>query len=69
MNKGAPGGWPTCNLKALEINSPQSHKLTVGSIVNRYTTAEIINTIHPFMLLISLNLVIAIELIIIEKIE
>jgi hypothetical protein len=63
MNRGAPGGCPTCNLNALEINSPQSHKLTVGSMVSRYTAADIINTIHPFMLLISLNLVIAIELI------
>ena len=35
MKKGAPGGWPTSNLYAEEINSPQSQKLAVGSIVIR----------------------------------
>ena len=30
MKKGAPGGWPTSNLYAEEINSPQSQKLAVG---------------------------------------
>jgi hypothetical protein len=33
MNNGAPGGWPTSSLKAVVINSPQSQKLAVGSIV------------------------------------
>jgi hypothetical protein len=49
-NKGAPGGWPTCNLKAERMNSPQSQKLTVGSIVKRYTTAEKRNINHPVIL-------------------
>ena len=30
---GAPGGWPTSNLYAVLMYSPQSQKLTVGSIV------------------------------------
>ena len=34
-NRGAPGGCPTCSLKAARINSPQSQKLTVGSRVSR----------------------------------
>ena len=33
--KGAPGGWPTSSLKEQRMNSPQSQKLTVGSIVRR----------------------------------
>jgi len=32
---GAPGGWPTCNLNAVAIYSPQSHQLAVGSIVRK----------------------------------
>src|SRR5690349_20575619 len=32
-NSGAPGGWPTSNLLAVAMNSPQSQKLPVGSIV------------------------------------
>ena len=32
-NRGAPGGWPTCSLKAVAIYSPQSQKLAVGSEV------------------------------------
>ena len=35
MKNGAPGGCPTSNLKADAINSPQSQKLAVGSIVSR----------------------------------
>jgi hypothetical protein len=35
MKNGAPGGCPTSNLSAVEINSPQSQKLAVGSIVRR----------------------------------
>ena len=31
--KGAPGGWPTSNLAAVAIYSPQSQKLMVGSTV------------------------------------
>ena len=33
MKKGAPGGCPTSSLNAEEMNSPQSQKLAVGSIV------------------------------------
>lgn len=33
-NKGAPGGCPTSNLAAVEMYSPQSQKLMVGSTVN-----------------------------------
>ena len=35
IKKGAPGGWPTSNLNDVVINSPQSQKLTVGSIVSK----------------------------------
>ena len=35
INNGAPGGWPTSSLYAAVIYSPQSHKLTVDSRVNR----------------------------------
>jgi len=33
MKSGAPGGWPTSNLYAVAMNSPQSQKLAVGSMV------------------------------------
>ena len=32
--RGAPGGWPTSSLMAVEIYSPTSQELTVGSMVN-----------------------------------
>ena len=32
---GAPGGWPICRPADVVMNSPQSQKLTVGSIVAR----------------------------------
>ncbi len=51
MNKGAPGGCPTCNLKALAINSPQSQRLVVGSRVRKYMDAAIINKLQPKILL------------------
>ena len=35
IKNGAPGGCPTSNLCALTINSPQSQKEAVGSIVKR----------------------------------
>ena len=35
MKKGAPGGWPTSSLNAEAMNSPQSQKLAVGSMVDR----------------------------------
>src|SRR5436190_251157 len=49
-NNGAPGGWGTCILNVLEINSPQSHKLAVASIVIRYTVQAIAHTIQPTIL-------------------
>jgi hypothetical protein len=33
INNGAPGGCPTSKLYAAAINSPQSQKLVVDSIV------------------------------------
>lgn len=33
MNRGAPGGCPTCSPTEVVINSPQSHRLAVGSTV------------------------------------
>ena len=47
INNGAPGGCPTSSLNAVAINSPQSQKLVVGSMVNKYTVAAIKNTIQP----------------------
>ena len=35
MNIGLPGGCPTSSLKPCEMNSGQSQKLAVGSIVSR----------------------------------
>ena len=35
IKKGAPGGWPTSNLYDVVINSPQSQKLAVGSMVSK----------------------------------
>ena len=35
INIGLPGGCPTSSLYPCEINSPQSQKLAVGSIVIR----------------------------------
>lgn len=35
MKTGFPGGWPTSSLNADAINSLQSHKLVVGSIVDK----------------------------------
>jgi hypothetical protein len=49
IKNGAPGGCPTSILKAVAMNSPQSQKLAVGSIVNRYTIREIRKTPHPSM--------------------
>jgi hypothetical protein len=47
INKGAPGGCPTSNLYAAVMYSPQSHKLTVSSIVNKYTSVAIPKTPQP----------------------
>ncbi len=35
INSGAPGGCPTSNLYEVVINSPQSQKLAVGSMVSK----------------------------------
>ena len=35
IKSGAPGGCPTSNLNDVVINSPQSQKLTVGSMVSK----------------------------------
>ena len=35
MKNGAPGGCPTMSLSAQAMNSPQSQKLAVGSMVSR----------------------------------
>jgi hypothetical protein len=56
MKNGAPGGWPTSNLNEVVINSPQSQKLAVGSMVNRYVTAAIRKVIHPTILFSCLKL-------------
>ena len=47
MKKGAPGGCPTSSFQALEMNSPQSQKEAVGSIVRRYVAAATPKTSHP----------------------
>jgi hypothetical protein len=53
IKSGAPGGCPTSNLKEVVINSPQSQKLTVGSMVIKKTSDEIINITQPKTLLYS----------------
>ncbi len=50
-----PGGWPTSNLYEVAINSPQSQKLAVGSIVNKYTKEAIAKITQPEILFRSLN--------------
>jgi hypothetical protein len=52
MNTGFPGGWPTSILKAEEINSLQSHRLVVGSIVIKKVKAAIAKATQPVILLI-----------------
>ena len=34
-DKMAPGGWPTSSLYEVAMNSLQSHRLAVGSMVNK----------------------------------
>ena len=46
---------PTSSLYAVAIYSPQSQKLTVCSIVDRYTKLAIANIDHPIMLFNFLN--------------
>jgi hypothetical protein len=48
-NNGAPGGWPTSSFAAVEIYSPQSQKLIVGSTVREYVIKAIVNVVHPKM--------------------
>ena len=43
-NTGFPGGWPTSSLYDEAMNSPQSQKDAVGSIVIRYVTAATTKT-------------------------
>ncbi len=57
---GFPGGCPISSLYEEAINSPQSQKLVVGSIVDRYTTEETIKRRTPAMLSNNLNLFISI---------
>jgi len=59
IKKGAPGGCPTSILKADEMNSPQSQKLAVGSMVERYTKEAIRKITHPEMVLMRLYLFIS----------
>jgi hypothetical protein len=47
MKRGAPGGCPISNLYEVEMNSAQSHRLAVGSIVKKYVTADIAKAIQP----------------------
>jgi hypothetical protein len=55
MKKGAPGGCPTSSLNAVVMNSGQSQKLAVGSIVQQYTTAAMAKAIQPIKVSINLN--------------
>jgi len=47
MKKGAPGGCPTSIFSAVLMNSGQSQKLAVGSMVEQYVKAAMANTSHP----------------------
>ena len=55
IKNGAPGGCPTSNFQALEMNSPQSQKEAVGSIVRRYVAAAIAKTTQPQSVFHNLN--------------
>jgi hypothetical protein len=55
IKNGAPGGCPTSSLNAVVINSGQSQKLAVGSIVLQYTKAAMAKATHPKRVSISLN--------------
>jgi hypothetical protein len=57
MKSGAPGGCPTSSLKAVVMNSPQSQKLAVGSMVSRYVMEAIAHTTQPVILLIFLKFI------------
>ena len=62
MKKGAPGGWPTSSLKAVEMNSGQSQNDAVGSMVEQYTTAAMRNANHPSTLSTNLYCLILFQL-------
>ena len=47
MNNGAPGGCPTCKPTEVVINSPQSHRLAVGSAVRIYVRLAMRKTTQP----------------------
>lgn len=47
IKNGAPGGCPTSSLYDMVINSPQSQKLAVGSMVIKYTANAMAKVIHP----------------------
>lgn len=53
-NNGAPGRCGIYNLKQLEINSPQSQKLPVASMVMTYTVQAMAQTTHPTILFVLL---------------
>ena len=55
IKNGAPGGCPISSLYPVEINSGQSQKLAVGSMVEQYTKAAMAKASHPMILSTSLN--------------
>jgi hypothetical protein len=55
IKSGAPGGCPTSNLYDVAINSLQSQRLVVGSMVSRYAIAATANTAQPTILFQTLN--------------
>ena len=59
-NTGFPGGWPTSSLYDEAMNSPQSQKEAVGSIVERYVKAAMTNTATDTMRFQSLNFLLSI---------
>lgn len=55
MKRGAPGGCPTSSLYDVAMNSLQSHRLVVGSMVMRYVADAMAKTSQPMMLFHCLN--------------
>ena len=60
-NTGFPGGCPTSSLYEEAMNSPQSQKEAVGSMVNRYVTAAITNTAAAVSLFHNVNFLLSIN--------
>ena len=60
-NIGFPGGCPTSSLYDDAINSPQSQKDAVGSIVERYVNAAITKTTAEVIPSQSLNFLLSIN--------